>query len=406
MKNILQLFGWAGIFFVLVLCGCKENNKKDAPLHVISVEFDKSMVINLSDFVDSMDVIPLETTVDNLIGGVGKITYYNGRYYVATANGVGGQTLIVFDTSGRYLMKIDNRGQGPGEYHQLTDYAVTKNSEIIIFSSREKIIKYDSLGNLIYERKCEYLMSKIAKNVDDNILVLNKLPLKGDDRDLLTMKDTSLNIENSFFPVTDYELRRMNGLQNYNNFSVHDNNIYFNYPFCDTIFNITSGKRNAAYYMDFGKKKLPPDLFGDEMGIIPKSKMIKKNGGVDAIRGFNVTKNYLYICFSDFENTDYFSLYNLKTNKQLTASTIADDTYFKGFLYNLKECWVPRSYDGEDLLWSLEPQILIQAYEGYKQRASKEEWDKFVSSNAKLVSVCSNLKEEDNPVIMRLKLKK
>ena len=47
----------------------------------------------------------------------------------------------------------------------------------------------------------------------------------------------------------------------------------------------------------------------------------------------------------------------------------------------------------------------MRGYETYKKKLSKEKWDIFCEHNPKLVEVCSQLDEESNPVLLRMKLK-
>lgn len=405
MKRLQHLLFITGFLSVATFTGCKSHSEEKASYVSIPIEFDNSKEIKLSDFVQSMDVVPLETTEESLLAVAGRITYQKGRYYITSLQMGRAGNLLVFDAKGKFLFKIDRRGGGLGEYREMSEYTLTGNADILAFSTYEKIVKYDLQGNFIHERKYESSINEVSDVINDKVIIFRSLPLKGDERNLLTVIDTSLAVENSYFPVTLSEMKRMRGSGSFNNFSIHSDKVYFNYPFCDTIFNVTSGKREVTYYVDFGKKKLPADLFGDETDIMYKMKMIKRNGGVRGIIGFNVSDDYLYLCFSDYKSVEYFSLYNLKSHKVLTACKVYDDMYFKGFKYRSEECRVPRHYDGKDLLWTLEPETLIQAYNSYKQQASKDEWDKFASANANLVSVCSKLKEDDNPVLVRLKLK-
>ena len=61
--------------------------------------------------------------------------------------------------------------------------------------------------------------------------------------------------------------------------------------------------------------------------------------------------------------------------------------------------------DGDDLLLYVEADELISIHKNYKKNVTKEAWDDFCSKNAHLVSICENLKEEDNPVLLRIKVK-
>jgi hypothetical protein len=73
------------------------------------------------DYFSKVELIPLETTDDVLIGQMSKLIFFRDRYYTLDKQ----QMIVhVFDKSGRFLFKIDNRGQGPGQYQLLYDIII------------------------------------------------------------------------------------------------------------------------------------------------------------------------------------------------------------------------------------------------------------------------------------------
>lgn len=61
--------------------------------------------------------------------------------------------------------------------------------------------------------------------------------------------------------------------------------------------------------------------------------------------------------------------------------------------------------DGNEMLWDLDPFYLIEGYNNYISTLSESEFYEFKNKYPQLYKMCSNLKEDDNPVILRIKIK-
>ena len=149
-KNVC--FYW---LFILVFFSCTE--KKDLPekRDFISIDFESSLVneLKFSQFVDTIEFIPLETTNENLIGEVNRIIYDDEKYYIRATRGMLNSNLFVFDKTGKYLWGLNKRGYGPGEYNDFKDFLLTKDRINVV--SYFKFISYDKKGSFKEEYKLE-----------------------------------------------------------------------------------------------------------------------------------------------------------------------------------------------------------------------------------------------------------
>lgn len=83
------------LLFVGVSCtGEKEHSAK----YVRNFDLDKSVQMDLSDFVDSISLIPLATTDASLIKHVSRLVYVNGCFYINDNQG----KILAFDRSGTF----------------------------------------------------------------------------------------------------------------------------------------------------------------------------------------------------------------------------------------------------------------------------------------------------------------
>ena len=104
------------IFLLLVLCliisSCSTKKKQpEMSFSVISMEnISFKSKLKFSEFVEHIEVIPLETTSESLIGEIKRIIHRNGRYYMLVTNGYSNARVLVFDDLGKFLLKIDKVG--------------------------------------------------------------------------------------------------------------------------------------------------------------------------------------------------------------------------------------------------------------------------------------------------------
>jgi len=155
MKNAVLLI------FVLLFCSCHGeedygikptiDGKPIAKIQMYSNKADFPMEkINLSEFVDSVKFIRLETTEESLINNINTVFFVDDE--VVIVDKMSGK-ILVFDNNGNYIRKIANRGRGPGEYLGITscNYDNERRQLSIYDDSTHKLLLYDLLGNFIKE---------------------------------------------------------------------------------------------------------------------------------------------------------------------------------------------------------------------------------------------------------------
>jgi hypothetical protein len=143
-------------FVVLALIfvySCKENITQ---IDVIKIDVSQAKQGLLSEIVDSISSIQLETTDECLIASIGLIKYHDRHYYIYD---VPAKTIYVFNETGKYVSKLCKYGQGPGEYLGLNNFTVDSDNRIHILDLGLKQI-------LIYDKSGEFV-SKIKIDIND-----------------------------------------------------------------------------------------------------------------------------------------------------------------------------------------------------------------------------------------------
>lgn len=398
----MKLFLLLVLFFFISSCSTKEK-QSDMPFTVISMsDISFNSKLKLSEFAQHIEIIPLETTSESLIGEIKRIIHRNGRYYMLVTNGYSNARVLVFDDLGKFLLKIDKVGQGRGEYLDMADFVLTSNAEIKI-AAYKKIVTYDSVGNYVRESPISNYAREIHSMSNDKY-IMSHFDLQAHQNKALCLIDVNDDILEEFFELPSNEVGKLESFLRLNTFMNSGNNLYFNYPLCDTIFSIKDSDVFPAYYVDFGARKIDYSLVeakDDALGIFDKI----SNKEYLEILGFQICPDFL--CLEIGNNVDdAFLAFCFKNNRMVGGHYVVDDMFFKNNYISLKYKYMPRNMDGDYLLWPLPTFFLLNGYKQYKAHLPSEEWKLFCEKNRRLVEICESLSEEDNPVLLRIKVKK
>ena len=139
---------------LFLITGCTGGSKQStSELVVIDVtnSFAKKE-LKLQDIVD-VEYIPLETTDEFLCpGNLNAIVSNN----LIAVNDMRSGSIILFDISGKGLININKRGQGPGEYQAVLDIAFDEEkNEMYVIDMRSQIFIYDLNGKFIRSFKIQ-----------------------------------------------------------------------------------------------------------------------------------------------------------------------------------------------------------------------------------------------------------
>ena len=392
------------ILIALGLFSCGGKKHQSNKLETISINGNIRQTLNFSSFVDTIEFIPLETNEENLIGKVNRIIYKNEKYYLRTTQGMMNGKLSVFNKAGKYLWGLNRIGNGLGEYLELRDFSIDNSGNIIAFTY-PKIINYDSTGIFLSENKMDLFAFEFLKTNNDNFIVLHYGALHYDNN-LFDIIDKQGNIKESIFKLSELESLKSNFLQDWRSLSSFKSSIYFMYPYCDTIYSIDNKENiKRLYYIDYGSKKIPDGLIDKKDDVFSWEKKLFRFDDYLHASAIGVTDNYIYVGSINKSFQALFSLYSKRDQHVLTAHTLIDDMFLKGNKLTITARNMPHEIDGNDILWPLDPEYLINGYKHYMSYLSEAGREEFRKKYPGLVKICTTLKEDDNPVILRIKVK-
>ena len=227
----------------------------------ISVDLDNLQKASLSDYFKNIELIPLETNNDVLIGSIRKCLIHQDNFYIFD----GQQNILwIFDETGKYVSKINKRGQGPGEYSLIYDMIINSfTGNVDLLSPFGSIYSYDLSGN--HKRTIQ-----VADQTPQSVLraVHRFEALDENSYALLALYNSTLV---NYFDIVDnqityqaYDLKETSEGYSASTY-FYRNQSFFSYSLDNETYTIGKDSIVKAYTWDFGKynyerNKLTPTL--------------------------------------------------------------------------------------------------------------------------------------------------
>lgn len=154
MFNIrIKFYYWVIGILLSIIISCSGKTRLSYNTKALVVNWD---AINIEDsflystVFDSVQVIMLNND-SVLLGGIDRMQPYDNEVFVLDSQKAKG--LFVFGKDGRFIRRIGNIGDAPGEYRDCSDFTINKYSkEAYIYDSHNKSIYVYSVKNGIYKR--------------------------------------------------------------------------------------------------------------------------------------------------------------------------------------------------------------------------------------------------------------
>lgn len=383
------------LFLAVLLCwGCETSKEKDS-LPIIKV-YDENATNKIEDFISSVEIVPLQTTDSSLIKEISNIKTSNeGSWYIYDGANA---PIKRFDNKGKFLNLIGKRGQGPGEFIQITGFTVNSDTiNLFAWNPNRKWITLLNNGTLLSERDMSIPFSDIYKVKNNYLLYADAgvfLYKEGTSEKLakyLYLVDRSFNILKEFDTKKapydiDYTMQRQ--------FFYPDENDSFLYQrnYNDTIYRIDSSLQiTPKYFIDFGDIAYTESFLTDlyNKNFMEKHTEMMKNGYPKFIKLAQSTDKLLYTYLRDSEGkrTEYVTIYNKKEGVSYNFTT--ENNLFTKLFTNLY------GYNGTHFYsYMSAPHFLEVAAQLPDDNLFKE-----IKEKAK------DIKEGDNPILVLFKVK-
>jgi hypothetical protein len=135
--------------------GCTKEN--DQTLQFIKVVEKIDPDLRLTDFTESLKIIPLETLGGSLVGKIVDVKYFDEKIFILDLQ----SGVLVFDSEGRFISKVGKKGDGPGEYKFASSIAIDKNNGLIYIASYRKLLIFSKNFQLVEEKTFPFFLNHL-----------------------------------------------------------------------------------------------------------------------------------------------------------------------------------------------------------------------------------------------------
>ena len=249
--------------FPVLFFSCKGNTQKSdtnpQDIKTITLSSMKETFQDTSYFKDP-HIVALETTDKSLIANINRVYMDDNKLFIYDPQI---HNIFIFDITGKYISKIDCKGQGSKEYIETTDFTIDtiKKQIILLCSIPEKRMYFTYEGTIIKEEDHEDFYSKLA--TDGNYIYFEN-PVLGSPKDQIHI----LNIK------TGEKQERLKLLDIKNFFSVMGNSfnkgkdILFVRRYDNSIYKLENGEIIKKYQLDFKEHSFPERLITEKEEMV------------------------------------------------------------------------------------------------------------------------------------------
>jgi hypothetical protein len=368
-------------FALFVACSSNRNETSSSPNQQIHLDLTDD--VQLSDSLE-FTFIPLETNEQCLIGVVRQVEIRDGKIYILDLKQM---ALFVFDMEGKFLTRIGNRGEGPGEYITPMSFDFDLSANMIVVNDIEKkALLYFGLDdyrfNYAKTLPGHYSSFSILSNHSISFFSSSGVRKERGEDYYVLVCDSLLNPEHTYFPADfksgySYSLGR--------NFYRVGNRDFVYHGQIPVIYEIAGDEIKTHYELTLGTFDFPPVTYLQEESrnntdFLPT---LRHSG---YISGYMVceTEELLCVMFTRDVPQSYYGIYHKNSRKGYlyTADGFVGSVGIR-IPINLKGA------TGQYIIGTLAPSFMGKPY----------------TPNTDLQPILDKLSPEDNPVLCLFKWK-
>lgn len=395
INSILLAFG-------ALLTSSNVNSKEiditqiDSTARVLYVNNNKSNITIPKDsiFETKYSVIPLQTTVESLIGQIGRISIHNDNFYILDKER---NSVLIFDSFGKFKKKVAHLGSGPGEYTSLADFSIdSKNNNIILYCDRpKKLIIYSVEDKFQSEIPIEPLFESITFDAKNGILTgINRMPFF---KNYFITYDLYKKAKGkSFIPITSNKIEVK--LSNYKSefpFWIKSRHDYCIIPTINTIHKIDNDSLTKSFNLQF-------------KNTIAKGDGEEKSANEIITSALTDNLGFWYSNFREYDHLLTYSFgrgtkvfYQKNNDNYIMFDHLENKEYFYSHDYHFAHDYYGKANEDNSYIFVEKPTKLLEYYNSLKTYSSSD-WNKI---DKQIKEKIAKIKVDDNPILYIYKIK-
>lgn len=347
--------------------------------------------VKVSTLVDSVYFVPLETTDNSLLAYYTRLCFHKNRIYLM--DDVVANAVFIFDMQGRFIKRIGDKGGAPNEFAALRGMSVDRSNDyLVLYDNRKRKMVYFTLdGEYIKNmsvpfRFCgHYVVLPSGRIVAATGKCDYNTHLGDLDEYRLQYTDSLGEVVKSAFRWTD----NRNLAISYEAMTDAAESVLYYPPYTNTLYQVTDTTVTAKYFVTYKNYEAASD------------EEVLKLSNTDELREYEERKMTVSAT-AIAESTTHLYFYNERKDKSYTLydRSTKKCISFRGLIFNQDYIFVaaPMYSYGEYLVTVATPGQLM----AMRKHLQKEK----IPISEHLRPVYDKIDEEDNPILVFLKMKK
>jgi hypothetical protein len=366
------------LFTILFLGSCNQNPSEPHSISSIDLSLEAVKSINLSEFCQSVDYIPLETNSKCYINKIRKIKFFGDSIFIFNELGWNMGEILVFNMSGSFQFNFGEIGPGPEEIENPRDIIKFGNSYLIW--DRQKISEFDKTGKFKRKMFDAFVHGTEFFIESNNIYLYHGTEFPG----LLTEYDLSGSLIDTLKPTDPGHLNT--AFEN-ENVLLANKEYHLFAPAFDTVWKLNNNKIIPKYFLEFKGETTLEKFFKKVTYKDPLERLSALNSTPTSnVLTFLENDNHLFLKYIRSKKSSY-KIVNKSTNHHLDF-VICNNDIDNGIFDN------PITMTNDYLVIPLDP---LKMQKNLKNNPNL--------TMTKYRQIVESLKENDNPVLMLCRLK-
>lgn len=344
MKNLVLTFCLLFLFFGFSSCN---HHKYTIDGEILPI--DSAIVINIdlssdtiyfSHHIKEIEIVPLESKEDAIIGSINSIKYADNMFFILDYRG---RQIYTFDRFGKFRGLLSHNGRGPGEYLRPMSICIDKsNKQVVIVDNNKHLRYYDYDGHYLSTKDFDFTAHDFEMTPNSYCFYTSKSvnfkpgyeDYYGAELSLVKQKKLSsisryIPVNKNLYPIDEGHLT----IEEKVPFSSLSDSYTFHYNFTDYIYSIDkkTDEVSIKYVVDFGKNAYKDNLW--DMGAMEALDYIsehpKKAGFVHTV----VETDSLLMFKYSTNKTEQAYMFNKNSKESVTGPYVND--VFRG-VYDLR----------------------------------------------------------------------
>jgi hypothetical protein len=316
------------IFIMLLISidSCTEKTPQIDKNESIKIEITKGDIKEtrkVNEIFDTLWKVPLESNLGNMISSINRIYIQDSILYILDLKQ---DIIFIFNISGKYISKIDNKGKGPKQYINVDDIYINDDKELIICDiANRKLIHYSALGDFLFEEKNPinnesfYCMTELSNgNLFYYIGQKNSSNKLFKDNNAVILNDKKLV---PLFPNLQGELKiKARHMDSY--ICNTKKETFLHIPFHNELYEISENQIRIKYSINILNKNIPDEAFFSQSTEYFLNKYVKDENYITMIGPIKVSEDFITTYLMNGPKF-YGNLWiSRKTNRSLVVNKI------------------------------------------------------------------------------------